>query len=122
MNGKIRLVALLTALLMLFQTIALAEVVTTVDDYNTLLQSRIEQFVKGTPEVQYAILMALETDDQRESMLALLSEDQCIALSNYIISLDPPVYKTVTFTHAGPFLPPVDVSGIARMRLRRAPV
>lgn len=122
MNGKIRLAALLTALLMLFQTIALAEVVTTVDDYNALLESRIEQFVKGTPEVQYAILMALETDEQRGSMLALLSEDQCIALSNYIISLDPPVYKTVNFTHAGPFMPPVDVSGIARMRLMRAAV
>ena len=122
MNGKIRLAALLTALLMLFQTIALAEVVTTVDDYNALLESRIEQFVKGTPEVQYAILMALETDDQRGSMLALLSEDQCIALSNYIISLDPPVYKTVNFTHAGPFMPPVDVSGIARMRLMRTTV
>lgn len=122
MNGKIRLAALLTALLMLFQTIALAEVVTTVDDYNALLESRIEQFVKGTPEVQYAILMALETDEQRESMLALLSEDQCITLSNYIMSLDPPVYKTVNFTHAGPFMPPVDVSGIARMRLMRATV
>ena len=122
MNGKIRLAALLTALLMLFQTIALAEVVTTVDDYNALLESRIEQFVKGTPEVQYAILMALETDEQRGSMLALLSEDQCIALSNYIISLDPPVYKTVNFTHAGPFMPPVDVSGIARMRLMRTTV
>ena len=119
MNGKIRLVALLTALLMLFQTIALAEVVTTVDDYNTLLQSRIEQFVNGTPEVQYAILMALATDEQRESMLALLSEDQCIALDKYVIALDPPVYKTVNFTHAGPFMPPVDVSGIARMRLMR---
>lgn len=119
MNGKIRLVALLTALLMLFQTIALAEVVTTVDDYNTLLQSRIEQFVNGTPEVQYAILMALATDEQRESMIALLSEEQCIALDKYVIALDPPVYKTVNFTHAGPFMPPVDVSGIARMRLMR---
>lgn len=124
MNGKIRLVALLTALLMLFQTIALAEVVTTVDDYNTLLQSRIEQFVNGTPEVQYAILMALETDEQRESMLKLLSEEQYSALvdcaSSYIASLEQPVYKTVNFTHAGPFMPPVNVSGIAKMRLMRA--
>lgn len=80
-----------------------------------------KSFAEMTPEEQYEYLQTLASDEAAEAALATLTEEQLAALEAYAQSLDesdggdtPKTIPAVNYTHAGPFLAPVEVP--ARMK------
>ena len=81
------------------------------EEYEAALAAAMANFPNLTPEEQYSFLISLNgSDEMIASYLALLNEDQMMALSAYIAEVDGyEAPKTVVFTDAGPFLPAVYV-------------
>lgn len=81
-------------------------------------------FNKMTVEEQYAYILTLTTNEEIEAALATLTEEQVTALTDYAVeaekaNAEPP--KTVSYTSAGPFMPPVQVIASYARRMFAAP-
>ncbi len=91
-----------------------------------------EQCAVSRTTLPYDSLMAAETIDEFEAIvqnltdeeLAAFTEDQLTVLQNRISELalldGPEMPETISFTEAGPFLPPVAVETVKKVLLRRS--
>ncbi|MGM9913187.1 vWA domain-containing protein [Floccifex sp.] len=85
-------------------------------DEPVIPQDENVDFVNMSVADQYNFIMNLNSDEEIDSYLQQLSEDQFNALSEYAASqeVQEPV-QSYTFTEAGPFLPAVNVAKQSRL-------
>lgn len=93
---------------MLISTFAMMPVVAGAAETDDITQMSVEE--------QYDYIMGLETDEDIESEISKLSQEQYDALETYATEkaqeeADQTQIETINFTDAGPFMPAVNVTG-----------
>lgn len=102
------------------------------DAYKQSLEQKKDKdtvgFADMTPEDQFNYLNALESKDEIDAALKLLSKEQFAALENYASSLTPDDEEkskekqnpAINYTKTGPFKPPVNIGAMTKSGLSAA--
>ena len=108
MKVKRKILSIVICLSTLISTFAMMPVVAGAAETNDITQMSVEE--------QYDYIMGLETDEDIESEISKLSQEQYDALEAYATEkaqeeADQTQIETINFTDAGPFMPAVNVTG-----------
>lgn len=101
-----------------------------IDDYQIMKQEAVnelaEQLLATESTSDFKEALSVFTDEQQAAIVGMLTEDQIQNLQNHLTEMAEEEYvytmpKTVVFTDAGPFMPPVNVKAVKKLMAAKSP-